>query len=381
MKKWLDKQKEELSERDYKLVEKATRILTENIAEGDEMPWHPYRCITPSISGFGGIWNWDSAFHAIGVLYWDIELAKEQILGFIQYQLDDGMFIDCIRINGEQNIVSSKPPILAWAAAEIYKKDNDLDFVKKVYDSFCKNEDFWQRTRLYNGLFHYDANTNVVPFKDYDVNVRWESGWDDSIRWDNPCVDYWAIDLNCYAIMMYRGLAAMAEALGKDDEFIKWQAMGKMLEENINKHMWNDEVKAYVDVNRFTREASKVYTPASFMPLYIGIATDERAEYMHNLAKAKFLPGMPTVAYDDPEYSSTYWRGNTWLNVAYFAAKGLKNYGYSETADIVRDTILKWVENDGEFIHENYNSTTGEGLYCSTFSWSSVFVIEFILNF
>ncbi len=82
-----------------------------------------------------------------------------------------------------------------------------------------------------------------------------------------------------------------------------------------------------------------------------------------------------------PAYSQDYWRGSTRLNVAYFAANGLKDYGYYKTAEGIRGTILSWVEHDGEFIHENYNSVTGEGLCNSKFSWSAVFVIEFILNF
>lgn len=118
------------------------------------------------------------------------------------------------------------------------------------------------------------------------------------------------------------------------------------------------------------------------MPLFIEIASEERAEWLNKLAMDpnKFYSGMPTVAYDDPEYSRTYWRGPTWLNIAYFAAKGLKNYGF-KSADKIKETILNWVANEKRGIFENYDSKTGEGLYCDHFSWSSAFVIEFILNF
>lgn len=57
---------------------------------------------------------------------------------------------------------------------------------------------------------------------------------------------------------------------------------------------------------------------------------------MQSLPRNKFYPGMPIVTYDDPEYSQKYWRGNTWLNVAYFAAKGLKNHGFKEIADGIK---------------------------------------------
>lgn len=67
--------------------------------------------------------------------------------------------------------------------------------------------------------------------------------------------------------------------------------------------------------------------------------------------------------------------------MAYFAAKGLKDYGYEEAAQTVRDTILTWVSNDQQLIHENYNSITGAGKGAPEFSWSCVFVLELIHNF
>lgn len=385
--KWISQLENNLSEREIVLIKKAGNILIGNICYGEKYPWYPYRCIRPFkfpeyTPWAEGIWNWDSAFHAIGVMRWDTELAKEQILGFIQFQLESGMFVDVVRQSGEIESYSSKPPVFAHAVAEIYRCDGDIDFVKKVYPKLVFNLRYWERERMSDGMFHYGADLNRTPFLKLDQYIRWESGWDNSVRWDNPCADYWAIDLNCFMVMTYRALAILADVLGRGEEASSFRERETALIENINKYCWNDEYGIYADVDRFRREKSKILTPASFMPMYIGIATPERASHMAEYAadKSKFFPGMPTVSYDDPEYSQTYWRGNTWLNVAYFAAKGLKEYGFDETADQIKEIILGWVENDGENIHENYDSSSGKGLYCSKFSWSSVFVIEFILN-
>lgn len=385
---WLDEQKNNVSQRDFALLKKAATILRSNVCEGEQFPWSPYRCIRPFGArrfdeGGTGIWNWDSAFHAIGTLRWDNQLAKEQILGFIQFQLDNGMYIDTISFDGWVNDCSAKPPVLAWAAAEVYLADKDIRFAERVYSSLVRNEEFWCKERFYNGMFRYGADIDRVPFDKLDEFIRYESGWDNSVRWDKPCSDYWPIDLNCFAVMMYRGLTVLARALGKETDAQVFETKEKVLCENINKYLWNDEIKTYTDTDRFNGTPSTIMTPASFMPLYIGIATDERAEYMSRFAadENKLYPGMPTVAYDDPQYSQAYWRGNTWLNVAYFAAKGLKDYGYTDIANDIRDTILGWVERDGDCIHENYNSKTGEGLFCKKFSWSCVYVMEFILNF
>ncbi len=359
------------------LLKKASDVLLGNIMEDKDTPWSPYRCITPTIRDFGGIWNWDSAFHAVGVSYWDTDLAKEQLLGFMQFQCENGMFPDMILSDGEMNKCSSKPPVLPWSAAIVYEKCKDVEFLKNVYPQFVKNEQFWTEYRMYNGLFHYDADTNITPFDEYDLNIRWESGWDNSVRWDKPILDFWAIDLNCFMVMFYRAMAFMAKELGRDCE--EWLNKENELTHKIETTFWNEELGAYIDVNRFTGEMSDVLTPASFMPLFINTASPERAKKMAEVAKEHFYPGMPTVAYDNPEYSTDYWRGPTWLNVAYFALKGLRNYGYTDLADEMKDTMLNWCSQNG--IRENYNATTGEGLCAVNFSWSAAFVIEFILNF
>jgi len=379
---WNDILEKPLSERDMNLLDYAAKILMDNMATGNDIPWNPYRCIMPCRYGFCGIWNWDSAFHAVGVSKLDKELAKEQILGFIQYQCEDGMYPDVIWTNGEIEIKSSKPPVLPWATQKISEIDNDIAFLKEVYQSFVDNERFWVEKRCYNGLFHYDANKKLTGDAEYDLYARYESGWDNSVRWDKPIIDYWAIDLNCYMVMYYRAMNYFAKKLGFENDAVIWNNKEKMLVKNIEERMYSDELNSYVDVNRFTGEKSDVLTPASFMPLYIKTATKERAEAMSRLAcdKDKFFPGMPTVTYDNTEYSTDYWRGPTWLNVAYFAAKGLKNYGHTETADEIKETILNWIAKDGGKMYENYDRN-GNGMGAPEFSWSAAFVIEFILDF
>ncbi len=370
-----------MTEREQVLLDKAERTLKANIYPPNKFLWGKYRMISPSpTEGFTGIWNWDAAFHAIGMLDFDHEIAKEQILGFCQFQTEDGMFPDAILESGYIEDRLCKPPVMASAAAKVYKYTGDMDFLKEIYPKLVKNEAFWVNKRLHDGMFHYDSDkSRMKDFEEYKKYAAFESGWDNSPRWDDEPFNCWAIDLNCYMVMTYRALAYMAGELGEDKAV--WEEKEKELTELIENRLWNEELKSYTDYNFNKGEYVEALSPASFMPLFIGIAPCERADCMNEIAKKHFLPGMPTIAYDHPEYSTKYWRGPCWLNVAYFAAKALKDYGYTETAETVRNTILDWVYNDGEYIHENYNSTTGEGLYVSHFSWSSVFVRKFILDF
>lgn len=377
-----------MSEKDFDLLCRAKDTLEANILTRpekslDPLPWHPLNGICPSQYTFRGMWNWDSAFHAIGVARWNPELARDQIRIFLEAQLPSGALPDVIREDGRIVDNFGKPPVMPWATAIIDQRDQNDDFLKFAYERFISYESFWRRERggAANGLFHYDSLAEDPERR--LLETKYESGWDNSVRWDKGIHDLWPIDLNCYMVTLYQALAYMADRLSRQREKTRWLGFKDQLVELINSRLYDEHRKVYVDYNRVTQKFSNVLSPASFMPLYVRIATAERAEHMATLAADpnKFFPGFPTVAYDDPAHDSTgYWRGPTWLNVAYFALKGLKFYGFDRVADTCRKTILDWCSSNSDWIYENYDSKSGRGLGAKQFSWSAAFITEFILN-
>lgn len=372
-------------ETENRLLDLAYTILMRNVYDAEGHPWSPYRCISPARQlapnegGFHGIWNWDTAFHSAGVSRWDTKLAREGLLGFMQFQKENGLFPDVIFEDGRIADTFSKPPVLSWSCEIVYKREKDLEFLKKVYPMLVRNENYWTEHRMSDGLLFYGCEDSKDD-PNYELNIRYESGWDNSVRWDKNIVDMWAIDLNCFMVMNYRSLSFIANELSLAADAEKWTEKAEGLSKLICEKLWDGEKHYFADVNKKTHEISEVLSPASFMPLYIGIASEEQAKYMNEIAKTRFDCKMPTVSFDDPEYSTDYWRGPIWLNVAYFAAKGLKNYGF-DTADKIKESILKMCAKDKEHIYENYDAKTEKGLCCDHFSWSCVFIIEFILNF
>ena len=363
----------------FKLGERAYDILNANAYTADAgYLWSPFRALTPGNNKFKGIWNWDSAFHAIGLAGWDTELAKESILAFFQFQKDDGMLPDVIRENGEIVDAYSKPPVFAYATEILYERGADLAFIESMYPKLVENARWWEAARCYEGLFYYDSKDKEN--EKYLLHVQYESGWDNSPRWDSPANAYWAIDLNCFMVMCYRSLSRLAAILKKDEDARIFEEKRARLAARINERLWSEEKKHYSDANRFTKCISDTLTPASFMPLFAGIATAEQADAMRRIAEERFRGEMPTVSFDHPSFSDDYWRGPTWLNVAYFAAKGLKNYGFS-VADRIKHSILDMCAANEDGIYENYNSITKKGQYCNRFGWSCVFILEFLLNF
>jgi glycogen debranching enzyme len=397
MNAWLDAVGADHSSRDRTLLLRAAKTLEGNIlipAGGEVFPWSPYRGISPSAGHYNGVWDWDSAFHACTVARWDPDLAREQLKILLRFQDTSGRFPDAIYTDGTHEMFLGKPPVWPWACMRIDQMQPDDGFLAQVYPRFKRCEAYWVLYCKGGGprhdkqdhdpepLFHYDAPARDEHKRCHDAKVG--SGWDTSVRWDVGSYQLWTIDLNCYMVLVYRALAYMARRLNNETEASQWQAKESTLAESINQIMWNEKTGCYYDVFRLGwSRHTYIMTPASFMPLFIGIASAQQAERMAAIAQSrdKFYPGMPTVAYDHPEYiSHSYWRGPTWLNVAWFACKGLKRYGCGDLADQIRQTILDWCARNEDSIYEYYDSRFGKGLGARNFGWSAAFIIEFILG-
>jgi putative isomerase len=291
------------------------------------------------------------------------------------------MLPDVIYDTGKEVTVCTKPPVMAWAVAVVDRRSPDLKFLKHIYPKLVRLEKFWLKERggESDGLFFYAGS-----------DVGYDSGWDNSMRWDNGYRTsqsdnhrLWAIDLNCYVYMQYRALVYLAGRLGLDGDKQMWLKKADAMAELINDKLWDEKTGFYMDRDRTTGTFSPTLSPAGFMPLFVHIAPADRGDRLIKIAASpdKFYPGMPTAAYDTPSFDATnMWRGPAWLNTSYFAAKGLQEYGQPELADMMRSTLLGWIDRDPASIREYYNPQTGDGLGAGRFGWSAVFTISFILD-
>jgi putative isomerase len=376
---WAAKASKKVTPAEAELLRRAQATLLGNVVEGKA--WAPYRGVMPSLGSYRGVWNWDSAFHAVALSLWDPKLARDQFRILFEKQLPSGALPDVIFEDGRAVSNFTKPPVMAWAVAVVDRRSKDTEFLKDAYPKLAAMGEFFERERggAKDGLFFYaGAHTGM------------DSGWDDSVRWDDGYRQsqtdekrLWAVDLNCYMVAHYRAMAYIAGRLGKAGERKAWIEKAYALAKRINERLWDDELGFYVDRDRTTKRNGPALSPAGFMPLFVHIALPERAVRMAKLAADpdKFFPGMPSAAYDTPGYDSkTMWRGPAWLNTSYFALKGLEDYGEEKLAETMRSTLLDWVGRDKSTIHEFYEPKTGEGLGAQGFGWSAAFVLSFILD-
>ncbi|GLH71701.1 hypothetical protein GETHLI_02030 [Geothrix limicola] len=376
---WLASASSTVSPEQALLLKRSQATLMGNIVRCEA--WKPYRGIMPSLGTYRGVWNWDSAFHAVALAKWDAPFAREQFNILFDKQQPNGMLPDVIWEDGSMVIDFTKPPVMAWAVAVVDRRAPDLDFLRGIYPKLEKLGDFWVKERggAKDGLFFY-AGTHAGNESGWDNAIRWDGGYQKS-RSDDQRL--WTIDLNCYMVSHYRAMAYLAGRLGLTKEQKRWISEADQLALRINQKLWDEARGCYVDVDRRTGKPSAVLSPASFMPLFVQIAPPDRAAKLATLAAdpKKFFPGMPTAAYDTPGFDPrAMWRGPAWLNTSYFALKGLKDYGHTGVSEQMRRTLLGWVSKNADSIYEYYEPKTGQGLAAKSFGWSAAFTISFILD-
>ena len=381
--------KSKLPASEFQLLSRSVETLEANILTPTDdtpgpLPWHPKRGICPSPLVYRGVWSWDAPFHAVGAVRFDPALAREQIQIPLDTQTAAGGLCDVVFETGERVTDFGKPPVLPWAAEVVDRAAPDDAFLKIVYEKSILLESHWRKNRGGDAesLFHFDSANSDPRGRKLDAQL--EAGWDNSVRWDEGSYDWWAIDLNCNMIMLYRALAYMAKRLGKAGDEPRWLAGAASLARKVNETLYDEISGVYLDRHRHTGRFSDAVTPASFLPLYVKIASPEQAKRLATLAAdpKKFYPSIPSVTFDHPKFNPLdFWRGPTWLNVAYFMLKGLQYYGYNDVASQCRKWLLDTCA--GPALWEYYGShgtCMRRALGAPQYGWTATFAMEFLLN-
>jgi putative isomerase len=346
---------------------------------------------------FNGFWSWDSWKHAVGLSYYDLRLAKEQVKLMFKFQNEDGFVADCVYRDTTieaHNYRDTKPPLSAWAVAKIYEKDKDLEFVKYMYPKLKKYHYWWYNKRDHDqdGLCEYGSTDGSL------IAAKWESGMDNAIRFDDSKIlkneegayslDQESVDLNAYLYAEKLFLSQLAEALNLNDAS-QYKSEAENLKVKIQTQFYNENDGWFYDTNIEGTQFIKGEGSEGWIALWANAATQEQAENVKNkmMNPNKFFTKVPfqTMSADHEKFDPLkgYWRGPNWLDQAYFGTKGLRNYGFNEEADKAIIQILEGAEGllgKGKSIRENYHPLTGEGLHAENFSWSAAHVIMLLMK-
>jgi len=331
---------------------------------------------------FVGFWAWDSWKHAVALSRFAPELAKNQVRAMFDYQLEDGMVIDCIFPDkSENNARDSKPPLAAWAVDAIYSQTDDLEFLREIYPKLVKYHEwwYWKRDHDQNGYCEFGSTDGTT------VAAAWESGMDNAIRFDHAQMlqnhpyawsfDQESVDLNCFLALENRLLNKFAEILGVPFEL-------KENAGNPEDYFFDTEDGFFYDRRIIDGSFVKVKGSEAYIPLWTEVATKEQFNQIFPILSdenkfSTYIP-FPTVSADEPEFTPNgYWRGPIWLDQTYFAISGIRKYGQTQEADQYTEQVFNRLDKlrEGGAIHENYDALTGQQLKAPHFSWSAAHLL------
>ncbi|WP_411029286.1 MGH1-like glycoside hydrolase domain-containing protein [Spongiimicrobium sp. 3-5] len=342
---------------------------------------------------FHGFWSWDSWKHAVGLSYYDLPLAKDQIRAMFDFQDESGFIVDCVYRDTTieaHNYRDTKPPLAAWAVAKIAEKEGALDFIEEMYPKLKKYHNWWYTNRDHDkdGLCEFGSTDGTL------IAAKWESGMDNAIRFDNSKIvknsakayslNQESVDLNAYLFAEKIYLAFLAEKLQLWNDAATYIDSASILKERIQNQFYDQEDGWFYDTNLEGTSFIKGTGSEGWTALWANAATQQQAEMVKNqmMDTKKFYSKVPfqTMSMDHPKFDPLegYWRGPNWLDQAYFGVKALRNYGFDQEADKATVQILQGAEGlmeQGKSIRENYHPITGKGLYAKNFSWSAAHII------
>lgn len=401
--------------------------------------------IAPGPHQYPGQWNWDAALIAIGLAHVDPPRARHEVLQLLRGQWDNGMVPHIVfwtettdyfpgpevwnsnSFAGAPTIPVTgitQPPVLATAVRILHERDPDSGFLEQVLPAIERWHQWLDRERRVE-----DALVTLAH--------PWESGTDDSPRFDGP-LKRMSVDTStalqrrdtrhvpadqrptdwqyhCYRTMVetlrqsgYRlsprsapfaysdvGFTSIL-ARAEEDLAALWGLVGepgdrsKQRLESLRLGIaaaWDAGTRRFLDRDLITGNVvlDSGYCSAGLLPLYAGAVDDSQrvamaASMWHG---DQFGPSpeapwaLTSVAKTHPSFEPMrYWRGPVWVNVNWFLIRGLQANGLDEDAATLREHTLDLVMRHGMF--EFYDPRTGRGLGSSEFSWTAALTLDLL---
>ncbi len=280
----------------------------------------------------------------------------------------------------------SQPPFLALMVKDMLVFFDDKEWLLRMYNALITESEFWDKKRnTRHGLSHYGGAFDKSLEEEYahsfcrrtgfvyseemqelfasNYYAQAESGWDFNPRFGLCSAEYCAIDLNALLWAQENILSEIAKMLGMEQQVLEWKEKANERAVNIRKYLWNEEMGAFLDRNSETGELGKVFSVASFYPLFVGLATKEEAErtveklplLMHKFGVA---PCQEVISKQRYQWASP----NGWPCLQVIMAQALKNYGYDELSEEIGQKYLASVEETFKAtgkLWEKYNVDTG----------------------
>lgn len=399
-------------------------------------------------------WNWDSAFIAIGLSGYDVARGREEVRALLRGQWRNGMVPHIVyhtgpsdyfpdpafwQVAGSPNAPAvetsgiTQPPLLATAVLRLHEHSADADeslaFVREVYPALLA----WHR------WFHRERDPQGEGL--VCVIHPWESGLDNSPRWDaalarmdlsrvpayrrrdtvhvnaaerptNADYDRFMVLVDLFRAARYDQAAILARSpyviqdtllnailyranadlrvlagligapTGELDGWLEQQAAA------FARKLWDEGSGLYLDYDLRAQERIAANTIATFVPLYAGIpdaATAARLVTAHLTNAAEYAPGgdpatvvgVPTTPKNSPVFDPRRY----WRGPVWVNTNWLVIQGLRRYGYDALAATLRQHTLDlvaGAGFREYFDPRNGEGYGTGGFSWSAALTLDLL---
>lgn len=353
----------------------------------------PGRYIVANHKMFQELYYWDSYFISVGLEHTEHrEIVPEITENLLYLQKRFGRIPNTSRF---YHLSRSQPPFLTGMIllTQRIRGATDSGWLADAFEVAC--EEYTQVWR--GGTFpdHREVLPSLSRYYDIDIwhcAAEAESGWDMTYRFEDRCLDFIAVDLNCLLYKYELDFARFAGDLNRSDLVGRWQQQAQERRSQINRYLWNEERGYYFDYDFKNEQQSTFYSLAGFFALFCGVASDEQARRMVKEALPLFeMPhGLVTAEECDvsaEEVGKQWAWPNGWAPLHWIAVAGLQRYGFKEEA---RRIALKWVElvnavfEDTGCNYEKYDVVAGQRATADRypdqpgFGWTNAIFVKFV---
>jgi putative isomerase len=363
-KEWFDSMKKGYQQAEYlPSLERASYITWSSVVHPDGV-LKDYAMYMSKLWMYN-IWSWDNCFNALNLGENYPELAYAQLKIFMDSQDVSGAYPDFVNDKFiSYNCV--KPPIFAYVYEQLMERNDyfkDEQRLRAVFESTKKVMNYFDDYRTFQGRLPHYKHGN-------------DSGWDNASLF-HVGMPVEAPDLSSFLIRSYDILSSFAEILGEKEEAAQFKNKADSLLALLLERLYDDDGF----YGRVGKDGEKISIRTSLilrLPVIIGYRLDK--EIMDTLvsdldANYETKHGLATESITSELYKENgYWLGPIWAPVTYLFIHALKNNGYEEAGNRLRDKFLDLTLIGG--MAENFDPLTGKGLVDTSFTWtSSVFLL------
>ena len=346
--------------------------------EGSSLIPLPYPYIVPG-GRFNEIYYWDSYFTMLGLIESGRVNIVESMIQNFAHLIDQLGFIP----NGNRTYFTgrSQPPFFALMI-ELLANTNGDQILLKYLPHLEKEYAFWmkgnqevevgsahlrvvrvEKDTLLNRYWDNHPNprpemylTDLETADNYEgspeilyrnLRAACESGWDFSSRWLKDqneltsihTTDILPIDLNSLLYFQEELLYKCYALVGNKAKSIHYGEASSKRKEWIQSNFWDSEKGFFLDFDFTAFRTKTVLSLAGLFPLFCNIATKDQARQIAHVVEKKFLKpgGVVTTIHN----SGQQWDApNGWAPLQWITIQGLRNYGYNELADQIKEN---WV--------------------------------------